>query len=82
LKTNRSAALTVNISSQRACQAAQRRNSENSVKSLQISRSRFKRKKSSDGASLPRAYARGGFGVKPPHWAWYFTKNLLPSQGD
>ena len=23
-----------------------------------------------------------GGGVKIPPWAWYFTKNLLPSQGD
>jgi len=23
-----------------------------------------------------------GVGVKTPHWAWYFTKTLLPSQGD
>jgi len=25
---------------------------------------------------------QGGVGAKTPPWAWYFTKNLLPSQGD
>ena len=25
---------------------------------------------------------RGGLGLTPPPWAWYFTKILLPSQGD
>ena len=30
--------------------------------------------------SVPRAYARGGAGVKLPAWAWYFTKTLLPAQ--
>ena len=24
----------------------------------------------------------GGLGLNLPPWAWYFTKNLLPSQGD
>ena len=24
----------------------------------------------------------GGVGIDPPPWAWYFTKTLLPSQGD
>ena len=27
-----------------------------------------------------RAYARGEFGVKPPPWAWHFTKTWLPAQ--
>ena len=31
-----------------------------------------------------RAYARagGGLGLKSPPWAWYFTKTILPLQGD
>jgi len=29
-----------------------------------------------------RAYTRGGLGVNPPPWAWYFTKFYYLREGD